>query len=70
MNNNLELKEKIIYTESTTLFLFNLILNYLEFLKQLSNNFTSTVVLLISILIIGMSCYLICISYRKDISYS
>ena len=66
MNNNLELKEKIIYTESTTLFsaLFNFKL-FRIFFKGQVNNFTSTVVLLISILIIGASCYLLVLATEK-----
>ena len=66
MNNNLEFKEKIIYTESATLFsaLFNFKL-FRIFFKGQVNNFTSTIVLLISILIIGASCYLLVLATEK-----
>ena len=65
-NNNLELKEKIMYTEYTTS--VSALLNFKLFrifFKGQVNKFTSTLVLLISILIIGASCYILVLATEK-----
>jgi cation:H+ antiporter len=68
-NHNLELKNKIIHAESGTLAsaLFNFKL-FRIFFKGQVNNFTSTFVVLISVCIIGASCYLLVIA-TENISH-
>ena len=62
-NHKLELKDKIIHAESGTFFsaLFNFKLFRIFFQGQV-NNFTSTLVVLIAICLIGSSCYLLVIA--------
>jgi len=68
-NHDLELKDKIIYAESGNLAsaLFNFKLFRIFFQGQV-NNFTSTLVVLISVLIIGASCYLLILA-TENISH-
>jgi len=68
-NHNLELKDKIIHAESGTLAsaLFNFKLFKIFFQGQV-NNLTSALVLLISICIIGASCYLLVLA-TENISH-
>ena len=68
-NHNLELKDKIIHAESGTLIsaLFNFKLFRIFFRGQV-NNFSSTLVVIISVCIIGVSCYLLVLA-TENISH-
>ncbi|MDC0204766.1 hypothetical protein OAJ65_03105 [Flavobacteriales bacterium] len=68
-NHNLELKDKIIHAESGNLAsaLFNFKL-FRIFFQGKVNNFTSTLVVLISVCIIGASCYLLVLA-TENISH-
>ena len=68
-NHDLEIKDKIVYAESGTLVssFFNFKL-FRMFFKGQVNNFTSTIVLLMSVCIIGTSCYLLVLA-TENISH-
>ncbi len=68
-NHKLELRDKIVYAESGTLVsaFFNFKL-FRIFFKGQVNNFTSTIVLLVSVCIIGTSCYLLVLA-TENISH-